>query len=108
MALTVDVFHFKCKHKTTDAFCQANCNPAFFPELLDGDKWVFNSSAAEQVNVWLGGYQAMTREMLAYRFEFFLDEMIRLHNKFTVEGLRDKGMAPHSVPELSLLCAKPA
>lgn len=59
MMLCVDVFHFKCKHKTTDVFCQANCNPAFFPELLDGDKWVFNSSAAEQVNVWLGGYLAM-------------------------------------------------
>jgi hypothetical protein len=61
IGLSVDVFHFKSKHKETHMFCQENCNPAAFPELLgiDGKGWFFNSSVAEQTNVWLGGYHAI-------------------------------------------------
>jgi hypothetical protein len=77
IGLSVDVFHFKCKHSVTDEFCQAHCNPASFPELAtDEGKWHFNSSIAEQTNVWLGGYHAMCREMRVDRYTFFLDEMI--------------------------------
>ncbi|KAF8997800.1 hypothetical protein BDZ89DRAFT_970301 [Hymenopellis radicata] len=28
VGLAVDVFHFKCKHKESDLFCQQHCNPA--------------------------------------------------------------------------------
>ena len=65
VALPVDVFHFKCKHSEKDTFCQENCNPALFPELIsdDGKGWYFNSSIAEQTNVWLGGFHAICREM---------------------------------------------
>src|SRR6266508_4900694 len=65
VGLTVDVFHFKCKHSERDAFCQENCNPAAYPELLgtDGQQWYFNSSVVEQTNAWLGGYLAICREM---------------------------------------------
>lgn len=28
ISLSVDVFHFKCKHSKQDMFCQENCNPA--------------------------------------------------------------------------------
>ena len=61
IGLTVDVFHFKSKHAETDIFCQTNCNPIAYPELLsdDGEGWYFNSSIAEQTNVWLGGYHAI-------------------------------------------------
>jgi hypothetical protein len=57
IGLTVDVFHFKSKHSETDTFCQTHCNPAAFPELSTEDSkgWYFNSSIAEQTNVWLGG-----------------------------------------------------
>jgi hypothetical protein len=49
IGLTVDVFHFKCKHLETDTFCQTHCNPAAFPELAleNGEGWYFNSSIAE-------------------------------------------------------------
>ena len=33
IGLSVDIFHFKSKHKLTDTFCQENCIPASFPEL---------------------------------------------------------------------------
>jgi hypothetical protein len=57
IGLTVDVFHFKSKHAISDTFCQQHCNPAAYPELLSEDDkgWYFNSSIAEQTNVWLGG-----------------------------------------------------
>ena len=58
VGLSVDIFHFKSKHKLTDTFCQENCIPASFPELKGlGDKaWYFNSSIAKQKNMWLGDW----------------------------------------------------
>ncbi|KAF9004859.1 hypothetical protein BDZ89DRAFT_1145472 [Hymenopellis radicata] len=52
IGLAVDVFHFKSKHKASDTYCQENCNPAAFPELLreNGKGWWFNTSICEQVN----------------------------------------------------------
>jgi len=49
VALPVDVFHFKSKHKETDAFCGMHCNPALWPELMTDGKWMFNSSVAHEV-----------------------------------------------------------
>ena len=64
VALPVDVFHFKAKHKESDGFCGQFCNPARWAELIDKDnRWTFNSSAAEQLNLWLWGYHAITRLM---------------------------------------------
>ncbi|KAF8237015.1 hypothetical protein L208DRAFT_1249164 [Tricholoma matsutake] len=61
IGLTVDVFHFKSKDSKTDLFCQENCNPATYPKLIseDGKGWYFNSSIAEQTNVWLGSYHSI-------------------------------------------------
>ncbi|KAF8799170.1 hypothetical protein BYT27DRAFT_7228010 [Phlegmacium glaucopus] len=89
IGLTVDVFHFKCKHSEKDKYCQENCNPIAYPELLgEGDKqWYFNSSVAEQTNSWMGGYQAICREMRVDRYNFFLDEMIRRRNIMTLAKL---------------------
>ncbi|EIW87371.1 hypothetical protein CONPUDRAFT_44164 [Coniophora puteana RWD-64-598 SS2] len=98
--MSVDVFHLINKHKTTHEFCQLNCNPALFPELHKDDNsgWWFNTSIAEQVNVWLGSYHAMVREMTSVRYNFFLDEMIRLRNIDVVERLREKGHHPNYSP----------
>lgn len=103
--LPVDVFHFKAKHKITDDYCNANCNPAQWPELRKGEnssEWRFNSSAAEQVNAWIGGYQAVVREMQVDRYNFFLDEMIYRRNKWLETELERAGYAPRQIPRQDL------
>lgn len=63
MAIVVDAFHFS-GHKQSHASCQENCNPKVFPVLKGRDgKWLFNSSAAEQVNAWFGKFQPKVKEM---------------------------------------------
>ncbi|KAF8182922.1 hypothetical protein BJ912DRAFT_1023308 [Pholiota molesta] len=93
IGLTVDVFHFNCKHSIKDTFCQSNCNPVIYPELLgtNGKAWYFNSSIAEQTNVWLGGFHSILREMGVDRYNFFLDQMILQRNKLTYEKLQRDG-----------------
>lgn len=94
--MCVDVWHFLNKHKTTHEFCQKYCNPAMFPELMDDEKkkWWFNTSVAEQINVWLGGYHSICREMHPVKYNFFLDEMIHLRNEMTVAKLAEAGHNP--------------
>ncbi|KAJ7758979.1 hypothetical protein DFH07DRAFT_958123 [Mycena maculata] len=95
VGMTVDIFHFLHKHKISHTFCQEHCNPADHPELMGPDgKWFFNTSIAEQTNVWLGGYHSMCREMLPVRYNFFLDEMIRLRNRMVVVKLAQEGHNP--------------
>ncbi|EDR05355.1 uncharacterized protein LACBIDRAFT_329773 [Laccaria bicolor S238N-H82] len=91
VGMCVDVWHFLNKHKVTHEFCQLNCNPAMYPELQDDDgNWFFNMSVAEQTNAWLGGYSSIIREMLPDKYDFFLDEMIRLHNAEVLQRVQDK------------------
>ncbi|KAJ7451206.1 hypothetical protein B0H11DRAFT_1877226 [Mycena galericulata] len=104
VALPVDVFHFKSKHKESDLFCGANCNPYLWPELRTEDgKWRFNSSAAEQTNAWFGGFHSIVREMPVERFNFFLDEMIKRRNRTLVKDLRRRGKVPRNIPREYLL-----
>ncbi|EIN11940.1 hypothetical protein PUNSTDRAFT_62687, partial [Punctularia strigosozonata HHB-11173 SS5] len=105
IALPVDVFHFKSKHKVTDEWCGSHCNPYMWKELRtdDGRNWRFNSSAAEQANVWFGGYQAVVREMQVDRYNFFLDEMIKRRNRVIVAELKKKRANPYNVPRHVLL-----
>ena len=100
IGLSVDVFHFKSKHKETHVFCQENCNPAAFPELIsmDSQGWFFNLSVAEQTNVWIRGYHAMCREMLVDKYDFFLDQMILCWNHVTKAKLETQGAHPDSWP----------
>ena len=60
--------------------------------------WWFNTSIAEQVNVWLGGYHVICREMLVVKYNFFLDEMIHLHNEVTIAKLAARGFNPRRSP----------
>ncbi|KAJ7086968.1 hypothetical protein C8R44DRAFT_650414, partial [Mycena epipterygia] len=108
VGLPVDVFHFKCKHSEADVFCQAHCNPARFRELITSDgKWVFNSSAAEQTNAWFGKFQNMVQDMPVLKYNFFLDEMIALHNEQVAAMLHDQGHAPHIQSESLLRGSAP-
>lgn len=107
--LPVDVFHFKCKHKESDIICGTHCNPYNWAELRTEDgRWRFNSSAAEQTNTWFGKYQAIVREMQVDRYNFFLDEMFKRHNRMIITELRRKGHGPYRIPrqELSYTCTQ--
>ncbi|KAI0082897.1 hypothetical protein BDY19DRAFT_999125 [Irpex rosettiformis] len=96
VGLSVNVFHFNCKHSITDTYCRQHCDPRSFPELQNDDgSWYFNSSAAEQVNSWIGKYQSICREMVHEKFEFFLDEMIMRRNKVTLTKLKRDGHMPN-------------
>ena len=101
----VDVFHAVQKHKVDDDFCNLNCNPAGFPDLYDVEtkKWRFNSSAAEQANVWYGKYLPIIREMTSSHYNFFLDEMIMLHNARREVSLAEDNKSPRIIPKAELM-----
>ena len=95
VGLAVDVFHFDCKHSQTDTWCQEHCNPAAFPELMKEDgSWFFNTSIAEQTNVWLGGFHLICHEMTPLKYRFFLDQMIIMRNEKTWQKLNNNGYEP--------------
>ncbi|KAJ3524994.1 hypothetical protein NMY22_g10758 [Coprinellus aureogranulatus] len=95
VGMCVDVWHFRNKHAVTHKYCQLHCNPASYPELMDEHgNWIFNTSIAEQTNAWLGGFFSICREMTATRYDFFLDEMIRLRNKAVLVCLQKAGANP--------------
>ncbi|KAH6907643.1 hypothetical protein BKA70DRAFT_1104746 [Coprinopsis sp. MPI-PUGE-AT-0042] len=95
----VDVFHFNCKHKESDIHCQMYCNPAAFAELIDENgHWVFNTSICEQTNVWLNGFLSILRDMEKTRYNFYLDEMVKRRNRFTLSELASRGCFPWTVP----------
>ncbi|KAF8165809.1 hypothetical protein B0H34DRAFT_649042 [Crassisporium funariophilum] len=98
IGMCVDVWHFLNKHQTTHDYCQKNCNPIKFPELVDEfGKWFFNTSVAEQINSWLQGYHSICREMLPDKFDFFLDEMIRRRNVEHLKKLAEEGRNPRVI-----------
>ena len=103
VAMPVDPFHARTKHKDSDAFCGQYCNAALFPDLLIGNQWRFNSSAAEMTNAWFGGFQAMVREMRATRYDFLLDEVCKFRNEMIREELEGLGARPVDVPRELLL-----
>lgn len=53
----------------------------------------FNSSGAQSVFAWLGGFEHICRHMHSTRYQFFLEEMIRLHNNL----LEDRRVASHLI-----------
>ena len=99
IGLTVDVFHWSCKHLTRDTFCQQYCNPYGYPELQNdnGHSWYFNLSIAEQTNLWFGGYHAICWEMGVDKFNFFLQKMIFQRNEDVQAKLGKEGRDPYHV-----------
>ena len=97
--MCVDVFHLRTKHKASNKFSCTRCDPKHYPKLINPDgSWYFNSSIAEQTNVWLSGYQAIIREMLPVKYNFFLDEMVMQCNRTLVAKMEKGGEAPHHAP----------
>ncbi|KAJ3003540.1 hypothetical protein NUW54_g5242 [Trametes sanguinea] len=74
--------------RSTSSTGSASTNRA---TMHDDRGWFFNSSIAEQTNVWAGGYHSIIREMHAVLYDFFLDEMILERNMATKQKLAAKG-----------------
>ena len=74
VGISVDVFHWTCKHKKTSDACAIDCSLTIFKELLGDDQraWFFNPSITEQTNVWLGVYHSILQEMKAKKKNLFL------------------------------------
>ncbi|KAL1743599.1 hypothetical protein HDZ31DRAFT_40598 [Schizophyllum fasciatum] len=106
VGLVVDVFHLQHAHSRSDDYCGLYCNPANYPELIsaDGQGWRFNSEVCESNFTWYGSYAAIVRDMSAYRYNFYMDEMVMLHNEKVVEKLRQSGQRPHKIPDEALRC----
>jgi hypothetical protein len=67
-----------------------------YPELLDEDGgYYFNSSIAEQINVWFSAFHNICHEMTPVKYEFFLDEMIIRRNRVTLATLHAQGKRPY-------------
>ncbi|KAG2051177.1 hypothetical protein BDR06DRAFT_983640 [Suillus hirtellus] len=96
ISLSIDIFHFECKHSKQDTFCQENCNPAAFLELkMDDEEWYFNSSACKQTNSWFSKFNPIN-------FNFFLNEMILCRNQETLKKLERTGKKPSVWARMSL------
>jgi hypothetical protein len=96
MGMCVDAFHHRTKHKANDTFCRERCDMRAYPELLDTDgKFYFNSSIAEQTNVWFGSFHNICREMTPVKYDFFLDEMILHRNRVTIATLHAQVKSPY-------------
>ncbi|KAF7293790.1 hypothetical protein HMN09_01174700 [Mycena chlorophos] len=53
VGMSVDVFHFLNKHDVGHTFCQENCTPYIFPEMMNDDMtgWYFNTSVAKRLSM---------------------------------------------------------
>ncbi|KAG1724048.1 uncharacterized protein EDB91DRAFT_1087613 [Suillus paluster] len=96
VSMCVDAFHHQTKHKASDTLCREHCNMKAYPELLDEDGgYYFNSSIAEQINVWFSAFHNICRKMTPVKYEFFLDEMIIRCNRVTLATLHTQGKRPY-------------
>lgn len=48
-------------------------------------------------NAWFGGFKSIVREMREERYDFFLDEVIKQHNRLTVGELGRTGANPQEL-----------
>ncbi|KAI9328265.1 hypothetical protein BDR26DRAFT_808476 [Obelidium mucronatum] len=76
----VDRFHFR-NHSFRDRFCMENCDAGSFSRLYQGNKPLFNTSAAEQ---WAGWFEKMghiLRYLDPLQADFFLFSMVDMRNE---------------------------
>lgn len=91
--IPVDPFHHR-SHAETDQFCKMFTDPKLFPDIQENGQWIFNASAAELTNIWYGGFASMCRNMSSLVYNFFLEEMVYLRNKWLTKKLEKRaGMA---------------
>lgn len=83
----------------TDDYCGTHCNPYNFPKLMytdasGDDQWYFNTSVTEQTNAWFGRYHTICCEMGGIFYEFFLNQLILMHNEEKKTELENNGFNP--------------
>ncbi|KAG2348654.1 hypothetical protein BDR05DRAFT_874186 [Suillus weaverae] len=72
IGMCVNAFHHKMKHKGSDTYCWEHCDMRAYPELMDDKRgFYFNSSIAEQTNVWFGSFHNICQEMTPIKYDFF-------------------------------------
>jgi hypothetical protein len=97
----VDSYHY-IGHRAEDFLCRKYCNPA----PLDGSapnlvvvaenkgqryyKRAFNTQACEQLNAWLGGYEAILKKMTVSNFDWFLHTMLYYHTRTVLQRQQEK------------------
>ena len=90
----VDMFHVEGH---TEACCKppSDCDPQrgrYHPLHTDFDEIRHaNTECAEQSFKWLNKYKNIVRNMKQHRFNFFLHNMINLHNSFRESQLKVQG-----------------
>ena len=112
----VDSYHY-INHCTTDYLCRKYCNPAPLngsaPNLVEvvkdkhGQehyKRAFNTQASEQLNAYIGGFEAILKRMTIGNFNWFLHTMLFVHTerviqKQKVKGLREKAADNNKIDE---------
>ncbi|KAF8056702.1 hypothetical protein FPV67DRAFT_1431184, partial [Lyophyllum atratum] len=109
----VDAYHY-INHRTTDYLCRKWCNPAPLngsaPNLVlvETDrqgrqhyKRAFNTQACEQLNAWLGGFQAILNKMTVDNFNWTLHALLFLHTKkvIALQKARETGKQGNSQEE---------
>ncbi|TFK70975.1 hypothetical protein BDN72DRAFT_738276, partial [Pluteus cervinus] len=97
----VDSYHYN-NHKTTDILCRTYCDPApsdgSAPNLViakmgpDGLYFqrAFNTQACEQLNAWIGGFQAILNRMKIYNFNWLLHSMLFVHTQRKIQKQEHK------------------
>jgi hypothetical protein len=98
----VDTYHYS-NHQATDLLCRTWCNPAptdgSAPNLVVAAqgpggqpyyKRAFNTQACEQLNAWLGGFEAILKRMNPGNFDWFLHTMLFYHTKHVLKRQKEK------------------
>jgi hypothetical protein len=102
-SFVVDAWHYT-GHKASDLLCRTWCNPA----PADGSqadlirvetdnhgrkvvKRAFNTETAEQLNAWLNGFEAQTRQMTDVSFDFFIQSLMLLYSESIGMRINRKG-----------------
>jgi hypothetical protein len=92
----VDSYHY-VNHHVNDELCRTWCNPAPWdgsaPNLVIPErnaagqlylKHAFNTQACEQLNAWLGGFDAILNWMTSGNFNCFLHTMLYYHTRHVI------------------------
>ncbi|KAJ7675228.1 hypothetical protein B0H17DRAFT_1240553, partial [Mycena rosella] len=100
----VDAWHY-IGHRASDVLCRTRCNPAPMdgsqPDLIltvedeNGEVHqarAFNTETAEQLNSWLGGFEAALQQMSDVNYDFFVHVLMMIYGETMEKHIHTKGM----------------
>ncbi|KAJ7432743.1 hypothetical protein FB451DRAFT_1345238 [Mycena latifolia] len=100
----VDAWHY-IGHRASDILCRTRCNPAPMdgsqPDLIlteeDNNGQVhqtraFNTETAEQLNSWLGGFEAALQQMTDVNYDLFVHVLMMIYGETMEKKIEAKGM----------------